>query len=437
MIYRFGGRALLADQMGLGKTIQSLYWILRIPKRRPVIIVTPASVKWSWREEAMMHFGMRCEVIEGRCKNPNIRLRGEIFIVNYDILTSWIKPLKRLRAQVLVMDECHFVKNVKAQRTIACRKLGRQAASVLALSGTPLTNRPEELWSILNIVRPDIFPDRAEYLWRYCEPRHTRWGWIFPGAKHLGELHRILHKECMIRRLKKDVAKELPDKIHKVVPFELKNYSEYNRAKNDFLSWLAKQSPSKAKRAKKNQALTKIGYLLRLCAQLKRHWVIKWLKDFKEANPGRKLVCMTMHTAVIKYLKEAFPKDSVVIDGKTKGSLRQAAVRSFQNNKRITFLFGNWKAAGVGLTLTAAHEMASLDFPWTPGDLSQGQDRVHRIGQTKQVIIYYLLLLGTIEENLMKTLQKKQGILDAVLDGKRAAKDFDLVDALLKAMKYE
>jgi len=433
-VYRFGGRALIADEMGLGKTIQALHWIRKTPGHRPVVIVTPSSVKYQWQSEAMDHFGIRVQVLEGQ--RPNGAHFDDIIVINYDILPYWIGKLVKLRPKTVVLDECQYVKTLGALRTRAARKLAARAASVVALSGTPLTNRPIELWSVLNIIRPDLFPDRTKYAWRYCRPRRTIWGWKFDGADRLPELHRILRQECMVRRLKKEVMPYLPDKTHIFVPFQLSDYTEYIEARDDFLRWLGKISPSKAKRAKKSQALVRVGYLLRLCVRLRLQWTTKWLQEWSEANPGEKLVALTMHTFVIDHLKAKFP-NSVVIDGRVTGLKRVESVRKFQSNRRVQFLFGNWKAAGIGLNLTASNVMVSLDFPWTPGDLLQGQDRVHRIGQKRKVLIYYLYLLHSIEEKQMRGLQKKHEILESVLNGQVSSKDFDLYNNLIKELKHE
>lgn len=435
-IYTFGGRALLCDEMGLGKTIQALDWIRRIPKRRPVIIVVPASVKFAWQHEAMIHFGIRIDVIEGRMPARTKRLPGEIVVLNYELLQSWLPVLRAADPAVVIFDEAHYLKNTAAQRTKSAARLVQSAESVLALSGTPLTNRPIELWPVMRLVRPDIFPSRELYAWRYCKPRWTFWGWQYDGATHLDELHRILKENCMIRRLKKDVLKELPAKTRQVVPFRLKSMVEYNKAQHTFLEWLREISPAKAQRASKSQALTKVGYLLRLVARLKLDWTEQWLKEFFEAHPGEKLVALTMHTFVIDHLKERFPK-SVIIDGRITGRIRHESVRKFQNNSQVPLLLGNWKAAGVGITLHAAHNVVALDLPWTPGDLLQGEDRVHRIGQKKGVIVHYLTALNTIEEKLVKILRKKASILDAVLDGRADSTDFNLFDALLENMIKE
>lgn len=432
-IYQFRGRALLADEQGLGKTIQALYWLMMIKKRRPALIITPSSVKWTWQTEAFQHFGMRTEVIEGHHKNNHQLPRGDVLIINYDLLRTWLPALLRKRFQCLILDEVQFIKNLTAQRTQCVLELAPFAASVVGLSGTPITNCPMEFWPVLQAIRPDLFPHHSKFAWRYCRPTLTPWGWQFKGCSRPRELNRILLRECMIRRLKKDVAKELPPKIRKAVSIKLKSYAEYRLAETNFLVWLKRQSPARAHRAKKSQALTRVGYLMRLVAELKLPHTIKWIEDFLEANPGKKLVGLTMHTFVIDRLRSHFGQRAVVIDGRVTGRMRAETTRQFQNNKRVDLLFGNWIAV-IGQTLHAAHNFAALDFPWTPGDLMQGEDRIHRIGQKNDCYIHYLATLGTIEADWIHTLKRKAGVLDAILNGSRSAKHFDIFEVILKRM---
>jgi SWI/SNF-related matrix-associated actin-dependent regulator of chromatin subfamily A-like protein 1 len=433
-IYGFKGRALLADEMGLGKTIQALYWIKKTPSHRPVVIITPATVKYTWQAEAAMHFGFRTEVIEGKRKKRVRTLPGPICIINYELLSSWLPVLLKSQPSILIIDEIHYCKNPRAARTKCTKKIAESARSVIGLSGTPLVNKPAELWSVLSIIRPDLFPSFQKYAWKYCQPRHTPWGWKYDGAANLKQLRGILTSKVMIRRLKKDVLTELPDKVRRfaIVNLSTKGRKEYDKASYDFLSWLRKISPTKAKKAKKSEALTKIGYLLRLTAKLKLEWTEKWIKEFFESHPAKKLVAMTMNTFVIDHLKARFKSKAVVIDGRIKGRHRTETVRKFQNNRQVSLLLGNWKAAGVGITLTASHNIVALDFPWTPGDLIQGEDRVHRIGQKHNVTVHYLATLNTIEERLINILQRKSKILDAILNGTKAAQDLNIFDALLK-----
>lgn len=433
-IYQFRGRCLLADEQGCGKTIQCLEWIRRLPKRRPVIIVCPASVKYVWQSEAALHFNMRTEVLEGRA-NGRKTLPGDIVILNYDILPSWLKVLRRSKPQIVIFDEAHYCQSLTSKRTRAVHKLVKGVPSVIGTSGTPMTNRPIELWPVLKAINPTIFPSRPEFAWRYCKPRFTPWGWRYDGAANTKELNGILVRRVMIRRLKKDVLKELPPLEQRVVPFRLKDYTEYNEAQKDFLSWLRKISPSKAVRAKKSAALTKVGYLIRLAARLKLEWTAQWIKDFLDANPGQKLVGLTMHRFVIEYLRERFRGRVLFIDGRVKGRKRHEVVRAFQSNRRCTLLLGNWRAAGVGITLTAASNVAALDLPWTPGDLMQGRDRIHRIGQKHQCTMWFLMALQTIEEKQVRLLRKKMKVIDAVLNGREhTTPDFDILGELLREM---
>lgn len=421
--------------MGLGKTLQALYWIKKTPKRRPVVIITPASVKYTWQTEATLHFGMRTEVLEGYQRNRARSLPGHIIILNYDILRSWLPSLLKSKPQCIILDEVHYIKNLRALRTQAALKLVKGVSSVIGMSGTPLTNRPIELWPVLKAIRPDIFPNREKFAWRFCAPRLSRWGWLYDGAANLKQLRKILRRQCMIRRLKKDVLPELPDKMRRMVSFRLKSYEEYRYAQKEFISWLKRMSPARAKRAARGEALVKIGYLLRLVARLKLDWTQKWIEEFFTSHPNEKLVALTMHTFVIDHLKNRFGQKAVVIDGRVTGRKREETVRKFQSNRQVNLLLGNWIAAGVGITLTAACNAAALDLPWTPGDLLQGEDRIHRIGQKKKVVIHYLTALNTIEERQIKILRKKSTILDAILDGKGSSKDLNVFDELIKEIK--
>lgn len=432
-IYQLRGRALLADEMGLGKTIQALAWLQRIGKFRPAVVVTTASMKYAWQLEARK-FNIYAEVLEGTSPPRNWDPTHELIILNYHILHHWVNTLLAFDPRVVILDEIHYCKSPKAQRTIAAMDLVRDADSVVGLSGTPMTKKPIELWSVLQLIRPDLFPDRFRFGWLYCKPKFVRGEWKFNGADRKDELHDILYDEVMIRRLKVDVAKDLPDKVRRMIPFKLDSYKQYNEARYDFINWLGKISPAKAARARKNQALVKVGYLLRLVAELRMDWTVEWLHEFYESHPEEKMVCLTMHTKVIERLKKEFP-NCVVIDGSVTGIKRQQAQQAFQNNSRITWMFGNWQAAGEGITLTAARYFAGLDIPFTPGRRGQGEDRIHRIGQTKDCTMFYLYALNTIEERYIEILEQHQDWMTTILDGDGA--DDGIYEALLEEIAHE
>lgn len=433
-IRAFGGRALLADEMGLGKTIQALYWIYRSKQARPVVVVCPASVKYNWEREAK-RFGILAEVLEGTSPPRRLpQVHASLYIINYEIVRYWRKWLRALGVKVVVLDECHYIKNQKSKRFKSCTALCEGVPHILALSGTPLTNRPAELWPTLHILMPEKYNSFFAYAVRYCRPRRMPWGWSYTGAKHLPELHAKLKEECMIRRLKVDVLPQLPDKLRIPVVVDILNRKEYEEACGDFLSWLRKVSPAKAKRAKRAEAVVKVGYLMRLAAKLKTKAVISWIEDFLERSDG-KLVIFTVHRKRIESLERHFHKELwTTVDGRVKGRDRLHAVDRFQHDDRTRLFFGNSRAAGIGITLTQSQTVLVADMPWTPGELGQSEDRTHRIGQTKEVSVYYLVARDTIDEDLCETLREKQEVLDAVLDGRLGVSDLDILGTLLKKM---
>ena len=430
-INHFKGRALLADEMGLGKTIEALQWLKENPKIRPAIVVGPASAKWVWEMEASLKFGMRSEILSGQTppkKGTKLLGKHPILILNYEILQYWTKYLKKLKPQVLLLDECHFVKNSRAARTKAVKKLAKNIPHIIGISGTPLTNRPDELWNIVSLVRPDVFESHFTYRWRYCKPVLKPWGWEYKGAANLKELHRKLNSCMMIRRLKKDVLSELPAKTRQVISMQIE-LDEYNEARDNFITWLTKQSAAKARSARNAERLVQIGCLKRLAAEAKMDGVLNWVDSFLEESSG-KIVLFCTHKKIIKQINERYKKISVVFDGSTPKHKRKLVVKKFQTDKKTRIFIGNIKAAGVVITLTAASTLAFVELDWVPGHHTQAEDRIHRIGQTNAAMIYYLVAKGTIEEKLCQILQAKQEVVSATLDGKKYKNKLDIFNEL-------
>lgn len=418
-LLKHNGRNLLADEMGLGKTIQALFYLKKMPDDGLTIVICPASIKWVWRSEALKHVRMKSKILHGKFKddskfNPSSKRR--IIIINYDILNSWLPFLKKLKPNTIIIDECHYQKNRKAQRTKAVRKLARKVPHIIAISGTPLTNRPAELYTTLNLLWPEHFNSFWTYAFRYCKPYKSNWGWVFSGSRNRKELHQKLKSLGMIRRLKKDVLTELPEKIKEIVPLSIQNRSEYKKATNNFIAWLSEKSKRKAERAKRAKKLVQIGYLKRLAAKLKMKSVLEWVDNFLESNDG-KIVLFCSHKSILKELHRRYKNISVAVDGSVKNDKRKRAVNRFQKNKKIRIFIGNIIAAGTGITLTAASTVAFVELDWSPGNHEQAEDRIHRIGQKCVSNIYYLVAKNTIEEHLYKIIQAKQKVLSAILDG--------------------
>ena len=490
LINKFNGRVLLADEQGLGKTIQVLEWLRRNPANRPAIIVCPASVKYVWEDQAREHCGLRTTVCQGQKppKKKALLHTNSIYIINYDILIDWCRYLRTLHPSVVVFDEVQRIKNrsKKIARTRAaqllCSPMRRmplkslelienktfeedawvsfkdvdgtkvdgfiksvnhkkeyatiriQIPHIMGLSGTPLTNRPSELWSCLNLIWPQYFPAFWTFAQDYCEPEMTPYGWKFSGASNLGKLHRVLKRIGMIRRRKKDVAKDLPTKQVTVVPMDINNHKEYKEAVNDFINWLSRKDTAKAERASRAKKITQMAYLKRLAAKGKLKSVLNWIDCFLEESDS-KLVLGCMHHEVVDIIYDKYKKISVKFTGKTPPKHRRQAVMEFRKNPQRRLFIGQIHAAGTGVDglQEVAHTSVVVELPWDPGTLSQFFDRIHRIGQNQNVNIYIPVAKGTLEERLCQIIQEKQDNLTNILDGKEeTSMRFDIYDQLEK-----
>lgn len=421
-IERNKGKALIADEMGLGKTIQAIAWLSLHPDKTPVIIVVPSSLKLNWAKEIKRWTELEAEVLFGM--SP-WQTSSNIIVINYDILDAWLEHLHKLSPQVLILDECHYIKSNQALRTKAVKRLAKNIPHIIALSGTPIINRPIEIYNTLSIIDPTLFPSWRWYTQRYCQPRYNGFGWDFSGASNTEELHQKLTSTIMIRRQKQDVLRELPDKIRSFVPLEPDNMDDYYEAENDFITFIQQLKGNEAARKAANaEAFTKIELLKQLAVKGKMKQAKQWIKDFLDV--GEKLVVFATHRFVIEELMAEFNQKQTIavkIDGSVPNEDRQRVVEQFQKDPKIRLFIGNIKAAGVGITLTAASNVAFLELPWTPGELVQAEDRCHRIGQRNSVNIHYLLAANTIEAKIATMLDKKQQVLDSVLDGRITEQD--------------
>lgn len=413
----WNGRILIADEMGLGKTVEALAWLQLHPEARPAIVVTTASAKLNWAREANKWMTRpKVQVLTGT--NTSIALIGEIFIINYDIVDYWKDTLYEIEPKCLVLDECHSIKNERAKRTKALFHISKGIPYVLSLSGTPILNRPVEIYNSIKITNPTLFPNRWAFLQRYCGAKRGPFGWDFNGASNIEELHEILTKNVMIRRLKKDVLKELPDKMYSFIPVEIENRKEYDRAEEDIVEYIReRKGDAKADRAAGAETLVMVEELKSLAVKGAFHLAVEYIKDFLEQS-DKKLVVFGIHQFVIESLISIFPDKCAYIYGGTPQPLRQQMVDDFQTNPNIRLFFGNIKAAGVAITLTAASDILFLEIPWTPGELAQAIDRVHRISQVNAVHVRFLFGTNTIMERIANVIDEKLNVLSNVLDGK-------------------
>lgn len=429
------GKCLIGDEMGLGKTIQALGWLKLHPELRPVVIVVPASLKLNWEREIIKWIGTETKVVLLSGKKPSKKvLKGRhIAVINYDILSSWLKTLMDWSPQILIADESHYIKNNKAQRTKAVKELAKSVAHTLFLTGTPIINRPVEFFTVLNLLAPQEFPSWLRYTQKYCGAYHDGYGWNVSGATNTSELFDRVNGKIMLRRKKEEVLKDLPTKRRFVVPMEINNGAEYLAADNNLIQWVKEKfGPKRAEKTSQAEALTRFSYLKQLASEGKRQAALSWIQDALDTNG--KLVLFAVHHTMIDWLQEQLVGyNPVVVDGRVGQDKRQAAVDRFQNDPTCKVFIGNIKAAGVGLTLTAASTTVFLELGWTPGEHDQAEDRVHRIGQeADRVEAYYLVAANTIEEEIAGLLDEKREVLSAVLDGKKDVDEGNLLTELLK-----
>lgn len=428
-------RVFIADEMGLGKTVQALATI-EAAGAYPALVVCPASLKYNWAREAERWLARTVEVLNGNGSET----RAEIVICNYDIVKKHLESLKARGFRAVVLDESHYVKNYRAQRTEACREVMKGVPYRLCLTGTPVLNRPQELLSQLGILgRLDDFGGFWEFARRYCDARKTRWGWDLSGASNLEELNLKLRATCFIRREKKEVLRELPSKQRVVIPVEIDNRDEYGRALNDLSSWvrekvrkdeeflktleglsdverrkaILERVNSAVERAYRAEQLVRVEALKQVVVKGKMAAVKEWVSDFLET--GEKLVLFAQHKEVVEELSREYGALKVLGDMDSKA--RQATVDRFQNDPGSRLIVLNMQAGGVGLTLTAASNVAFIELGWTPGVHDQAEDRCHRIGQEGSVTAWYLLGRETIDEDIYDLIEQKRAVVESVTEG--------------------
>ena len=425
-------RTFLADEQGLGKTVQALA-ALEADAAYPAVVVCPASLKLTWRREAHHWLPHRTvAVLSGRSTTGWHRARAgqaDIVILNYDIVDGHVESLAGRGLQAAVFDESHYCKEPRAKRTKACVKLAARLpedALRLALTGTPILNRPKELVSQLRLIgRLDDFGSGAAMARR------------FKGADALERLHWHLRSHCYVRRLKQDVLPQLPPKRQVTIPVELANEAEYRLAERNVVDWLRTQPldlkdlRAKVAAALRNERLVQLNKLRQLAGRGKLDAAIAWLDDFVAS--GEPLVVFADHIELQDELVARFPGALHVL-GADSPQARDQAVREFQRDDGPQLIVCSLRVAGQGLTLTRASNVAFLELDWTPARLAQAEDRCHRIGQASAVTAWYLLAPDTIDETMADLLAAKRTVIGAVTDG-RAVEEESMVEAVVRELR--
>lgn len=426
---KHNGNLMILDFCGLGKTCQAISYCKLHPEYK-VLVICPGFIKINWQREVKRWADEPATILFGMTPYQ-FDIINRFVIINYDLLSAWKMELLRHKFDVIIGDEIQYVANNKANRTKAFIQIAKKVPKKLFLSGTPFKNKPSEFFTALSLISPENFPNRWKFLWRYCNPKHTGYGWTFNGATNIDELVERT-KPFYIRRTKSEVLPELPQKQINVVSFDMSHSLQlkYDSASETFQEWATSANKKYAEGKAHAETLRTIAYLG------KREYALQWIQDFLETN--KKLVVFVYHREAIKDVVGALGKICVSIDGSTPNEERQRAVDAFQTNDNIRVLVGQIQAAGVGITLTAASDAVFLEFPWTPADALQASDRVHRLGQTADnVTIWYMVTEGTIDEDMMAMIQEKHKVLDKILDNGTADPFFGEDVLTLMKRKYE
>jgi SWI/SNF-related matrix-associated actin-dependent regulator 1 of chromatin subfamily A len=465
---------LIGDEMGLGKTIQAIGIMNMAGSNGRTLVVCPATPKINWQREMEKWLTDTYTIAVGDAQNlPDT----DIVIINYDVLDrhcTCVKRTKELKAIVkanpnnalaaaelrtltdamkkrlvtrddcplhgptwgtYIVDECHYIKNDKTVRSRQIRAVKTNRA--IFMTGTPICNRPIELWPTISYLDPDHWNSKTfwGYAKRFCDAKNNGYGWDMRGAANLDELQRILRGTILIRRLKKDVLTELPAKFRQVIEIpangnaeivahevkamaaqeqrlaELKAAVELAKCHDDPEEYHA---AVEALRDGVTAAFTEISQLRHDTAVAKIPDVITHVREVLDAED--KVVVFAHHKDVVKALAEEFGDAAVKITGDVPPAQRMAIVDRFQTDPTITVFIGNIQAAGTAITLTAASHVIFAELDWVPGNISQAEDRCHRIGQNDNVLVQHLVLEGSIDATLAKTIVAKQKVIDAALD---------------------
>jgi SNF2 family DNA or RNA helicase len=421
-------RCFIADEMGTGKTIQSLV-ALETAQAYPAVVVCPPTLTLNWASEAARWVpGRTVEIVENRKTFPG---PADITIVGWSNISTWLIELSG--ANSYIFDESHYAKTPGAQRTKAAIKMAKNAPGlVLCLTGTPITNRPAEFATQLEILgRINDFGGQWKFYKRYCGAYKDRWGkWHTEGASHLEELHEKLRGTCYVRRTKDQVLKDLPPMLHNriLVTPDAKIMRDYRRAEDDIARYMADraaeiarelgQSPGSAAvlariKAEANEHLVRIAALRRLAALAKMGAVDEWIGTLLDS--GAKVVLAAHHRDIVDALADKYG------GLKIQGGMLVADVEDhksrFMTDPEARVITLSIQAAKTGHTLTAAQDIAFIELPFTPADLDQTAARCHRIGQEGVVTAHYILAAGTIDEKLDGLIARKRSVVDAATDG--------------------
>ena len=402
---------ILADDLGLGKTTSAVVASLESQSKK-ILVICPASLKINWKREIENYSDKTISIVEGKKWED-----ADYVIINYDILKNFHSLEKDVESiirnsgfDLIIVDEAHAICNTQAQRTKLVNDIAKITDKVWLLTGTPVTSRPINYFNLLNLVDCNVAQNWMAYVRRYCNGYQFRAGnrkiWNVSGASNLEELYERT-KPFVLRRLKNDVL-DLPEKIITPVYMRLRS-KEYEDVMGEYYEWYDKGGESNSL----TMQFSKIAKVRQIIANEKVAQTIELCENILDQD--KKVIIFCNFTDSLNAIYNHFKKVAVKLDGSTPKGERQDAVDKFQTDDKVKVFVGNIKAAGVGLTLTAAETVIMNDLSFLPSDHSQAEDRAYRYGQKNTVVVYYPLFENTIEGIIYDILDKKKRIINTVM----------------------
>jgi len=451
---KLGG--VLADDMGLGKTLQTLAWLAWLKERhaknpKPSLVICPASVLHNWRRESNRFTpNLKVLVLESGAARHNLRKQipqHDLIVTNYALLRRDLEELQKFAFRAAILDEAQFIKNPGAQVTQSVKQL--KSEHRLALTGTPLENRLLDLWSIVDFIQPGYLGNQEQFIETY-EPRLRGGEEVVPTAEARGEktesAQRIARRRLsaklrplLLRRLKKHVAKDLPDRIEERRDCPLgdeqrKLYlAELRRSRDQIMQAVQEQGVNKSKM----HVLAALTRLRQVCchpalvgsdtASGKTDTLFELLDPL--VSEGQKVLVFSQFVQMLHLLEKECRDRQInthILTGQTKD--RQQVVSAFQSDTSPGVFLLSLRAAGTGLNLTNASYVVLYDPWWNPAVEAQAIDRSHRIGQTQTVNAYRLIAPGTVEEKIWELQQNKAQTIADVLGEEGFARSLTATD---------
>lgn len=422
------GNCINGCECGTGKTMQSILYV-EVLDLFPCLVICPSSVKSSWLKEwKQWNPNRTIHVIDSK-DGENTDWKADVTIINYDYLYKRGKSKEEIKLRysrslskkwgTVILDEIHLCKNPKSLRSRSVKKIVKKSTKVLALSGTLIMNRPQELINVLDILGrfKEIFPNLQYFLYRYCNAKRTRFGLDCSGASYTLELNSIISHYCYFRKSKRDVLTELPDVINQIVNCPITNKKEYKQAEDDLITYLEGIDIEAAERALKAEHLVRISNLKRLSLEGKLNFIEQFLKDWIESNEDDKIIVFGTLKEPLKQLHQKFKDESELVIGESTTEDKMNKVERWKEKKQILFANTATLSTGVDGLQKVCSNMIFVEYPAGPTDLEQAISRLERMGQKNSINVYFLLSDETIDTRIGEIFKEKSKIINAVNKG--------------------